>query len=120
MTFRPENLFDNKKSLLAVIGPEEDPGKAGQDEGKAYFKAVLHTGEERIFQERFREAPAILSRDGLNNKIEAVECAPDDESPVGAVPQAADQEDEEQVEVPARDGNPVSTQGNIEVIAEPG
>ncbi len=54
------------------------------------------------------------------DKIEPMQSAPDDVRPVGAVPQAADQKGEEQVERPARLGHPVASQRDVHVVAEPG
>src|SRR5215472_15061311 len=53
-------------------------------------------------------------------QIRSVEGAPDDEGPVGAVPEAAQQEDDGQVEEVAAQRDPIAAQRYVDVVPEPG
>ena len=53
-------------------------------------------------------------------EAERVECAPEDECPVGTVPQPGNEEDDEGVADFLGRGGAASAEGNVEVVAEPG
>ena len=70
---------------------------------------------------RRREDPA-FTQGALpvpDNQVDAVQAAPDDEVPGGAVPQAAEQHREHQVHVGADGALPVAAERDVQVVAQP-
>src|SRR6267143_1501135 len=61
-----------------------------------------------------------LCVDAFDDEKGAVPQAPDDEVPARAVPETAQKEDGDEIAVPPRRADAVSTERDIEVVTEPG
>src|SRR5690606_27516404 len=86
-------------------GAERAPGEAPGDAeaGGRGRRGVQRAGEAAV-----------------GDEVEAVEGAPGDEGPGGAVPEAAQEHGGHEVELGAHRALAVAAQGDVEVVAEPG
>src|SRR5882724_10189325 len=55
----------------------------------------------------------------LNGKTDAVDASPDDESPIGAMPQAAEKHGQHQIDIGARLAKAIATEADVKVVAKP-
>ncbi len=95
------------EGFVDVRGAEHDPSDKHQDQGQ---RQGQHAGCRGL-------GPAGVA---FNGQPCAMPCAPEHIGPVCAVPEAAEQHDEEQVQVGAKRALPVAAERNVEVVAQPG
>ena len=95
---------------------EKDPGQGGQDEGDRHLP---QDGEGAVLPhpERLAAPGPQPGGETAGHLIDTVEQAPDHEGEGGAVPQAADGEHEEDVEVFAGPSPAAAAQGDVQVVA---
>ena len=92
------------------VGPEQNPGKADKGEGDG---PMAKTAEAR--------EPLLANAEGfLNAEQQTVQGAPQEEGSIGAMPDAADDKGDEQIEVVAQPAHTVAPQGNVDIVLEPG
>src|SRR5438045_5851877 len=104
--------------IVKRTGSKENPGEASQRECRGDFPHCVSPRVRREPCNRGDTRTQILRCDG-RNQIEPVERAPDNERPVRAVPQAAQEKRHEKIEIPARPRGAVTAERNVDVIAEP-
>src|SRR4051794_7366012 len=63
---------------------------------------------------------ALCKPHAFDDQEQPVKEAPDDERPVRTVPEAAQEEHEDEIEIQPSGGRPVSAEWDIDVVAEPG
>src|SRR5438105_2758871 len=78
------------------MGPEEDPGERHQRKGRGHPKALGQARPTRPTRELSEPGSRALREDRGDQK-RAVERAPGDVRPVGPMPEAADEEDGEDI-----------------------
>src|SRR5579862_4531579 len=102
-----------------VARAKHNPRGAGQNES-----AQQHDGSAadrvRIQVEKRKESVAPAFGQRTKNQVYAIQSAPDHIGPVGAVPQAAHGESDEQVQNVPCLADPLSAKRNIDVVLEPG
>ena len=95
------------------LGAEEDPGQADELEGE-------ETGQEfPPPRRRMLAAGRALNQAGEGHR-HAVHRAPQHEFPLGAVPQAAQEHRQPEIQIGAPGAVPAAAQRNVQVVAEPG
>ena len=111
-------IAEKRHEIARAVGAEEDPREADKNERP---ESLPQNEEERIFldMELFMERQTRLSRDHADDLINTVQTAPDDEGPACAVPETADEEYEEEVEIVSCLGATVAAERYVEIIAEP-
>src|ERR1700722_8825918 len=114
-----EQMPRNEPGVSQVIGAKEDPGKRHEAESEQYLGGGHQSGEA-IQAERLRDARSGGANDLGRDQIEAMEQAPNHKSPVRSVPQPTDGKRDHQIEIVARQFNPVAAQWDVDVIAKPG
>ena len=114
-----EDARDVGEGLVEVIGPEEDPGEDGEGEGARHGDRLAGCGQDPSLGDD-GEVPAVLPCEQQRQEVEGVERSPDEESPVGSMPEAAHKEDDEGVADARQEGAAAPSQRDVEVIAEPG
>lgn len=101
------------------VGAEKYPTHAHEEEGDPDLQRVaLDTADREAHPAH--DMITRLSGRRTEDEVDAVQEAPDDKRPVGAMPESADSEGHHEVQVPARLGNPVSAHGIIDIIPELG
>ena len=80
-----------------------------------------HHGQQRIGPAQDGSGPRVEldQAHSLHDQQHAVVQAPQHERPTGAVPQAAQEEDQQQIEIDPRQRNAAAAQGNVDVIPQP-
>ncbi len=99
-------------------GRPEDAPQQG-DEDKRLGDIADFNDESAVFALDFVKKMNV-AQSALDDQQHPVGEAPDHEGPVCAVPDAAYREDYQGVESPARHGDAVAAERNVEVVAEPG
>ena len=113
------HIPDQGQGIPEGAGAKEDPGEIDQEEGDGPLQEAEDFGGFRDFQ-LFPDFPAEGPGDLPGDLVQAVKAAPDDIGKAGAVPQAADQENNQDVPVFPEFPFAASAEGNIQVIPEPG
>ena len=109
----------NGRRLAQRVGLEEHPGHRAQEKGKKHLNP--HGDGVVIGQAHtFPQGGAWPYGDPADHLIEAVEQSPDEEGQPRAVPQSADGEDDEHIQIFPYRSLSAAPQGDVEVIAEPG
>lgn len=114
-----EDARDVGEGLVEVIGTEEDPGEHREGEGAGHGDRLAGRGQVPSPGDRL-QVPAVFLCEQQRQEVEGVERSPDEEGPVGAVPEAAHQKDYEGVADAHHQGAAAASQRDVEVIAEPG
>src|SRR5690606_16779364 len=119
------------REVLVMCGPA---GQAAEDEPSRPKRGSAEedptqTHEVKGEEERDRAPPERsrtragarppLRPEAIDRQPHAVERSPDDERPGGAVPQAAEQHGDEQVQVGAGRPTAVAAERDVEVVAQP-
>ena len=112
-------IAEQRQKIARAVGAEEDPREADENERP---ESLPQDKEEGILldTERLVECQTRLSRDHTDDLINTVQTAPDNEGPACTVPEAADEEYEEKVEIMSCLGATVTAERYVEIIAEPG
>jgi len=114
-----EKIFKKYAKVGSTVCAEEDPREANENERP---ESLPERKEKRIFldMERFMQSLTRFFRHHTDDLINTVQATPDDKRPACAVPQTADKEYDEQIEIMSCFGATVAAERNIEIIAEPG
>lgn len=104
-----EDAADDGHGVGKAVGAEENPRKADDDEGDSPVQQFAESAELA-----FADAYGFFYAE--DNAVQRALCH---ESPVGAVPDAADKEGDEEVEIVACTPYAVAAQRNVEVVHEP-
>ena len=94
---------------MDIVCPEEYPGKGHQHKGDEYIKHIIepvYFADASLFTQFFSAAFCQHGKDA----VKAMQHTPDDKRPVGPMPEAAHQENKEQVEIHAGYRHPITTQ----------
>src|SRR5260370_11929235 len=91
---------------------EKNPGKTDKMEDE---EAARQTTEKSW---RLREV-TLTREKALNSKADTVDAYPDDESPIGAMPQAAKKHGQHQIDVGAHLAEAIAAQADVKVVAKP-
>ena len=98
---------------------EEYPTEGGEEKSEQHLEE-LGEGRQRTGGGDGVEMAAIAAEEDEWQKEEGVVEAPEEEGPVGAMPQPTDQEDDKGVGDGAPTAGTAAAEGNVEVVAEPG
>ena len=109
-----EHRAEHAPGVVEVVRAEEHPGDVHQ--------RIRQDAQEQPPGPRFpqRELAPGLLHEPLADQEQPVQSAPDDKRPGGAVPQAAEQHRQHQVDVGAARALAVAAQRHVEVVAQPG
>ncbi len=102
---------DDLDGAFECRSPEENPCRIYDDEG--------YCTPKNVYNRRF--GFVLLAEEHDMGEIEdTMDGSPDDECPVGTMPEAAQQEDDDLVADPFRFGDAIATKRDVEIVTEPG
>lgn len=107
------------KGFTQTGRPEKDPGKGNQRKGEPHFGRLCRRRQPFSFGHNL-EVGAVGLDEQQGNKGQGIDEAPGKKGPVGSVPEAADQEDDEGVAQHLRKGAFAAAKGKIDVVTKPG
>jgi len=105
---------------LNVIRPEKHPCNGDSGECPSHLKDFARRGQPPALGDDGGGVFAVSSAQKERDEEEGVNAAPDDEGPVGSVPEPGDEEDDEDVADGFGLGDAGPAEGDIEVVPEPG
>ena len=105
--------------LSDAFSPKDDPSDHGQEERQKHLSSLLESRQDASFSHLIGVF-AVLARQDQGQEQEGVVGAPYDESPVGAMPEAAHQEYDERVPYHLCPGDAAAAQGDVDIVPEPG
>ena len=112
------NPADIRPCLPDVLRPEDNPTDGDQEKRQQHLADLLQGRKQTPLRDRIPILP-VLPHQNQRQEKQGMEGAPDDESPVGPVPQSAHQEDDERVPDNLRLRAAAAAQRDIHVIPEP-
>ena len=112
-----EHVLEYIERVLKGGGPEKDPGKAYQQEGDRNGDNAQQGVQPSVGLET--GAFFVPWEKAFDNLKRAVNAAPEHIVPACAVPQAADQEGDHDVECMPDASHPVSSQRDIDIVSQP-
>ena len=105
--------------LVNVLRAEDNPSDNNQQEGDKHLAYLFYIRKQAALGYHVFVL-AILAHDEQRQEQQSVKSSPADESPVGSVPKAADQEYNQCVAHRFPFAASASAQRNVNIIAEPG
>ena len=98
--------------------PEEGPGRSGNAADEEDLERVMQTGQGGQTRARCQDVSRRLG-EPREDHAQAVDRSPSDEGPVGPMPSAAQEKDDQNVPNPRSPGDALSTEGHVDVVTEP-
>lgn len=100
--------------------PEDYPPHRDEGEGEEDLAGLPDGRKEAVLGDGIGLEALALAEEDEEAEEQAVVGAPGDEGPVGAVPEAGDEEDDEGVAEDLPPGAAAAAEGDVDVVAEPG
>ena len=113
-----ENKCDIREGVCYVLSPEEYPGKTDQAEGNDDVQCFPDGGKCFAPGNDVDIFPVAVTEQQWQ-KEQGMKSAPENKSPIGAMPQAAYQENDRDIPGGLPFAAGAAAQGNIQVIAKP-